>query len=257
MQEKPFDINSLRVASPCLVGWETMTGDERVRHCSSCQLNIYNTSEMTAREVEQLIERREGRLCIRLRRRADGTVITKDCSVGLREYRKRLARSIGATLSLIFGLTWTGFSQQNQTSLPREASVRAEKIGEKAIFATGIKGTITDQNGAVIPNATIALYEKNPSNARSARSDANGNYTFSDVPVGTYIIETKATGFKQSIFKNVQVIDGKTTEADITLMIYGESETVGIYATESLIDTSSSTVQTTITLRKISLIPHQ
>ncbi|HMJ09235.1 MAG TPA: hypothetical protein VK468_09530, partial [Pyrinomonadaceae bacterium] len=85
-----FEINKVRVASPCSVGWESMSGNDRVRTCDSCRLNIYNTAEMTAAEVASLIQNHKGRLCIRLRRRADGTLITKDCPVGVRHYHRRL-----------------------------------------------------------------------------------------------------------------------------------------------------------------------
>ena len=42
MNKQTFDINKLRIASPCPVGWETMKGDARTRHCDLCQLNVYN-----------------------------------------------------------------------------------------------------------------------------------------------------------------------------------------------------------------------
>ncbi len=66
MNKQNFDVNKLRVASPCSIGWETMTGDERVRRCHSCELNIYNIAEMTNSEIEDLISKREDRVCIRL-----------------------------------------------------------------------------------------------------------------------------------------------------------------------------------------------
>ena len=62
MNSKQFDINKLKVASACSIGWENMTGDERQRFCSLCELNVYNISGMTAREVERLVSEREGRL---------------------------------------------------------------------------------------------------------------------------------------------------------------------------------------------------
>src|SRR5437773_12576574 len=98
MNDKKFDVKSLRVASPCSVGWENMSGDERTRYCDQCSLNVYNISSLTTSEVEDLILKREGRLCIMIYRRADGTVLTRDCPVGLRAVQKRVARFAGATL---------------------------------------------------------------------------------------------------------------------------------------------------------------
>jgi hypothetical protein len=59
-----------------------MTGDDRVRFCNACNLNVYNFASMTSKEVRSLIT--NGRVCGRLYRRVDGTLITRDCPVGLR-----------------------------------------------------------------------------------------------------------------------------------------------------------------------------
>jgi hypothetical protein len=117
MTKQNFNINKLRVASPCSTGWETMSGDERVRRCHSCELNIYNISEMTKNEVEDLIANREGRLCIRLYKRTDGTVLTKDCPVGFRAYQKRVARFAGAALATVLGLFSVSFGQKPRKKL--------------------------------------------------------------------------------------------------------------------------------------------
>ena len=65
-------LERIKIASPCKANWEQMAGDERVRHCAECNLDVYNLSAMTRREVEHLVQEREGRLCARFYRRADG-----------------------------------------------------------------------------------------------------------------------------------------------------------------------------------------
>ena len=124
MENQKFDINKLRVASPCSVGWETMTGDERVRHCRSCQLNVYNIAGRTSGEVKSLIENREGRLCIRLYKRTDGTVLTKDCPIGFRAYQKRIARFAGATLATVLGLFSISFGQKEDKNSDDTSKVK-------------------------------------------------------------------------------------------------------------------------------------
>jgi hypothetical protein len=70
-----------------------MRGDDRVRFCDSCSKSVYNLSKLTMAEATALIRESEGRLCLRLYRRADGTVLTADCPVGLRHaLRRRLLR---------------------------------------------------------------------------------------------------------------------------------------------------------------------
>src|SRR5262245_23205560 len=95
-------VNNLRVASLCPASWDSMSGDNTVRYCELCHLNVYNFSAMTTAEVEKLLMTNEGRrICGRLYKRADGTVITRDCPVGLRALRKRIARRAGAVLTAL------------------------------------------------------------------------------------------------------------------------------------------------------------
>ena len=89
MTDTASALDTITVASPCTQDWGKMTGDERVRHCSLCKLNVYNLSDMTSEDAEELVASREGRLCVRFYRRADGTVITRDCATVLARMRRR------------------------------------------------------------------------------------------------------------------------------------------------------------------------
>lgn len=97
-------LNHVRVAAPCPADWDRMIGDERTRFCGQCSLNVYNLSSMTRSEAESLIARNEGRLCVRFYRRRDGSIITKDCPVGLRAIRRRVSYVAKAIGSMVLGL---------------------------------------------------------------------------------------------------------------------------------------------------------
>jgi hypothetical protein len=97
-------LNRVRVAAPCKADWDQMIGNERVRFCSQCSLNVFNLSSMNRSEAESLIARTEGRLCVRFYRRSDGSIITKDCPVGLRAIRRRLSYAAKAISSAVIGL---------------------------------------------------------------------------------------------------------------------------------------------------------
>lgn len=94
-------LDHVRVAAPCPANWDEMYGTKRVRFCAECQLNVYNLSEMTRREAEELIASAEGRLCVRFYRRADGTILTRNCPVGLRALKRRVSCVSRAVLSAI------------------------------------------------------------------------------------------------------------------------------------------------------------
>jgi hypothetical protein len=99
--KKCTTLDQISVASPCQVPWESMQGDDRVRFCGQCQLHVYNLVEMTREEATELVERREGRTCVRFFRRSDGTVLTRDCPMGLRMVRRQVARGLAATAALL------------------------------------------------------------------------------------------------------------------------------------------------------------
>ena len=97
-------LNNIRIASPCSADWNQMVGDNRQRHCGDCKLNVYNLSGMTRSEAEDLILNSEGRVCMRIYRRADGTVLTKDCPVGWSAVKQRVSKIATAFASMIFAV---------------------------------------------------------------------------------------------------------------------------------------------------------
>ncbi len=108
MNKKQAVVNNIRIATPCSVDWDEMKGDDRVRFCQSCKLNVYDFSEMSSREIVDLIAEKEGgRVCAQLYRRKDGTVITRDCPVAVMRVKKAYKRSVACVLSIVAGL---GFS---------------------------------------------------------------------------------------------------------------------------------------------------
>ena len=98
-------VQKLYIAAPCDVPWDGMEGDNRTRFCAQCKLNVYNIAEMSTKEAASLIRTNEGRLCLRLYQRKDGTIITDNCPVGLRKIRDRMKRCAAA---VIMSLVWVG-----------------------------------------------------------------------------------------------------------------------------------------------------
>ncbi len=97
-------LNNIRIASPCSADWNEMYGSERKRFCGDCKLNVYNLSDMTKDEAENLLMKSEGRLCVRFYQRADGSVITQDCPVGWTKVKQRTKVYATAALSLVMAL---------------------------------------------------------------------------------------------------------------------------------------------------------
>jgi len=104
-------LNQIQIATPCHADWESMTGDERKRFCGDCKLNVYNVSSMSTKDAAQLIRDSEGGACLRLYRRNDGTIITDNCPVGLRNLRNRVMAKTAAVTALF---AFLGFASSAQ-----------------------------------------------------------------------------------------------------------------------------------------------
>jgi hypothetical protein len=104
MEKTLSTLDQLSVASPCHVAWDEMSGDERKRFCNYCKLHVYDLSAMSREEAQSFVRRSEGRTCVRFFRRTDGTILTRDCPVGLRAVRLRFTRAVAALAGIVVAL---------------------------------------------------------------------------------------------------------------------------------------------------------
>ena len=116
-------LNQIRVASPCSAEWSGMLGDDQVRHCGDCKLHVYNLSAMSLQQITDLLEKKEGRVCVRFYRRADGTVITDDCPTGLAAVRRKMALMATALTGLLATLGFGMFANRGAMARTLRASV--------------------------------------------------------------------------------------------------------------------------------------
>ena len=103
-------LDTIAIASPCSANWEEMQGDDKVRFCGDCQRNVFNLSGVSRAEAEELVKNREGRLCVRFYQRPDGTLLTRDCPVGLAALRAKLLRRVAQTTAML-GCLFAGFGR--------------------------------------------------------------------------------------------------------------------------------------------------
>ena len=112
-------LDQVRVASPCKADWNEMLGDERVRFCLGCEKSVYNLSSMAKDDAEALLRERLGNeLCIRFYQRADGTILTQDCPVGVsKKRRKKLVLAVAGAGAMAAAAA-TMFMKTTCTSRP-------------------------------------------------------------------------------------------------------------------------------------------
>lgn len=113
-------VESIVITSPCSVGWENMTGDDKIRFCGQCKKRVHNLSTLPPNEVAQVISKikKKERACVLMYRRPDGSVIMDNCPIVLRRARDRIRAVYVATLLAFFWLLGTNADAQGLVGGP-------------------------------------------------------------------------------------------------------------------------------------------
>ena len=144
MIRKESLLDSARIASPCPALWSEMEGDDEMRYCKLCKLNVFDVSQMTSEEAERMLREKSGRLCMRIYRRADGRILTKDCPVGVSGVRRRIVYMCAGAFAICFAALAKAstFWTSGETPADSEFGVIYAQAKEKAVQAiTGKKAT--------------------------------------------------------------------------------------------------------------------
>src|SRR5215216_6745343 len=100
----------------------------------------------------------------------------------------------------------------------------------RAQFRAAVQGTVTDQSGAVVPEATLTLKNNETGRVQTATSGGEGFYRISELPPGTYTLTVEKAGFKKTAFENVAVNAEQMQGLDVTLTTGEVAETVTVTA---------------------------
>jgi hypothetical protein len=116
-----------------------------------------------------------------------------------------------------------------------------------------ISGSVTDPQGAVVSGAQVKAKSVETGVVFATTSDSAGLYRFNLIPVGTYIVEVTAQGFKTTTQSNVQVGAGRDTGLGATHLSVGEaSTTIDVTGEAPLIETTQSQVTSTFSGQTLS-----
>lgn len=244
----------IRIATPCPISWEQMAGDERVRFCSVCNLNVYNFSSLTKREAEALITTTEGRLCARLYRRRDGTVITKDCPAGLRALRRRVSQKVAAVFALIGSLSTMVLGQSGKKD---NSCIPQTRVSQRDLTSTAeetiLAGQVYDPAHALVPGAEVSLQNLATKEMRKSMTDEEGQFRFVGMPPGKYLIKIQVRGFARYELQDLIVKQKQATHVDVILFPREETVLVGVVDSSQLNDPPGTT---TITQKLLRSLPH-
>jgi hypothetical protein len=118
-----------------------------------------------------------------------------------------------------------------------------------------IKGTVTDPNGAVLPNVAIAVVGTQTGLRRTAVTDDAGQYRVTNLPPATYDVSAELHNFDTAVRKGVTVTIGQTVLADFQLEVLGMSSVVDVTSEAPVVDTERAAQANTIEEKYIRDLP--
>jgi Carboxypeptidase regulatory-like domain len=125
----------------------------------------------------------------------------------------------------------------------------------QSTIATGsIQGTVTDQNGAVVPGATVTITSKATGQASKSTSNGSGGFASGALIPGVYEVRIEAKGFQTQVM-NLPVQVGNTAAANAKLTVGQSTQVVEVTGSAVTINTEQATVQGVITTEQIENLP--
>lgn len=124
------------------------------------------------------------------------------------------------------------------------------------VKSSAITGTVTDQSGAVLPNATITVTQQETNTVTKVKSDSTGGYTVPYLPIGTYTLTVTSPGFKTYRKTSINLAGNTTLRADVHMAIGSTSSTVEVTADALALQTENATVSDAVSTETIQNLPN-
>lgn len=138
------------------------------------------------------------------------------------------------------------------------ACIDSPRAAAQGIITGGITGSVVDQTGAVIPNATITATNDSTGTSMQAKSNAEGIYLITNVPIGSYTVSFSATGFAPGRVNHVTVVAGNATQVGKQAMGLGAAaaQTVEVEAgAAQVMNTESAQGELVVDSAQLASIP--
>ena len=116
-------------------------------------------------------------------------------------------------------------------------------------------GTVTDQQGGVVPSAQVTVKGSQAEGQYTATTNKEGSWTLPSVPPGTYTVTVTAPGFKSTIVKDAKVDVGQPATVNISLEVGQVGDQVVVTGGGEVLQTASANISSTITGKQIHELP--
>jgi hypothetical protein len=194
-----------------------MIGNDQFRFCEHCNLSVYNLAEMTRKDVERLIAKSQGRLCVRYQRRPDGSLRTLPASQKLHRLTRRASQVAAGAFSASIAITGAALSEVTvEANVSQAAMINLDSQGA---LGASVVGFVKDATGAAIPSASVSLTNDQSKIPFYTSVNMSGEFRFEGLTAGIYSLRIEAPGFTASELNGVYVQDDTETRLDQVLQV--------------------------------------
>ncbi len=236
MPSKSF-LKNLTIPTPCDADWNSMVGNDQVRFCEHCSLDVHNLTLMTRNQAQRLVARSNGRLCVRYHSDGDGKPLALPLAQKLHRINRRVSRIAAGAFSATLSIT--SAVSQNSAGAQNVDPPNATQQSPRWVPGARLMGVITDQNGALIPGATIFLSNADLQVALYASTGLDGQFRIDNLQGAVYKLRIEAPGFAADQTEGLFVQGAGEVRVDRSLKIAQVEETVEVESNGSGFQTFS------------------
>ncbi len=112
----------------------------------------------------------------------------------------------------------------------------AATLGEAQQGLGGLRGVITDDQGAVLPGVTVTITSPSMLGPQVDVTNAGGEYRVINLPPGTFTLTAELTGFANSRREGILLRAGATFQVDLTMQLSTLQETITVRGDSPMIE---------------------
>ncbi len=120
-----------------------------------------------------------------------------------------------------------------------------------------LRGAVSDSKGAVLPDATVTLSDKQTGFSRSVETDGHGEYQFLQLPPATYAITVDSKGFAQFKEEGVHLVVSVPTTMNFTLEVQGQTVRVEVTGEATHVNTTDASMGNAFETKQIVELPFE
>jgi hypothetical protein len=133
-------------------------------------------------------------------------------------------------------------------------ALSAQPGGAQVLYGS-LVGTVTDESGAVVPDAKVVITNKGTGQIKEATTDADGNYSIVNILPGVYDVKVSKQGFTTMTQTDLNITANNAARVDLKMKVGNVTDTVSITADATVLQTESATVKSEVSSKEIQALP--